>query len=127
MPATRIVCFETHNQLTAQLRQHSQDLPVWIRRTRLRADFLAAFSGSIFPIAVLEAEADPDLLPELAAHACNHQATVIIVGDVGGLARQMQLRELGVHCVLSDPAGTYWKPLLTRLVQRSQDRMKLTG
>lgn len=128
MPATSVISFERRSQTARRLQSLIGTLPVRIYRTRTQLDFQAALRTGPFPVAVLEAEADPDLLPELVRKARSVYASIVIVGETGGLNRQMQLRESGAHCLLDDPPSTAaWQALLNRLVDQSQQRMAMCG
>src|SRR5690606_5519963 len=99
MPATLIVTFERRSQMASRIERLVETLPVRIVRTRSAPDFAAAIAGGPFPIAILEAEADPDLLPELVVEGRRYRGWVVIVGETGGWSRQMHLREAGAHCL----------------------------
>ena len=128
MPATRLVSFERRLQLAALARSATTERPIRISRTRTPQDFQIAVRNGMFPIVLFEAEADPDLLPDLVAQAKTHDASIVVIGDVGGLNRQMQLRESGAHCLLSEiPSHSRWQVLLDRLVEHSQLRLDPCG
>lgn len=128
MPATNVVTFERHSQTARQLQPLSLDLPVQIHRTRLPTDFVQALRTGPFPIAILEAEADPDMLPALISQSQLYRASILVVGEPGGWNRQFLLRESGAHCLIEEPPSpARWQAILTRLISHSQERMQLCG
>lgn len=125
MPATTIVLFEQTAALASLVSTASAGLSARIREVRSVAAFQEAVQSGPFPIAVIENEASLQETLELLDAVRRARGTCVVVGNFPDWPTIAELLERGATITLArGHDARRWRPLLKRLVEQSQRRIR---
>lgn len=125
MPATTIVIYEQNTTLGQRIAHAAANLPVRIREVRSATAFREAVQSGPFPVAFIEHEESLRETLDLLDACRRVQAISIIVGTLPDWPAETEVCELGATLVLPPRyEACRWPPLLRRLVELSQYRMR---
>lgn len=124
MSAACLVVFDPsgslEGSLTASLARHPE-LPVLLRSASDWATYAEALAGAPLPIVILDGGVEQELLRRLIFEANRRPAAIIVLVGAPGTGPMLELRQLGVGCVVDHNISvSRWQALLRRAVGEQQ-------